>query len=273
MAELLSLPFMQRALIAGLALGALLPLFGVFVTLRRMAFFGDGIAHASLAGVAVGIIAGLNPFWTALLAGLVFGALVYFFERSPALASDVVIGILFTSGLALGVVLMSLRRGYQPELLSFLFGNILSITTRDLVTIGVFALLMGAVLLWRMRPLTLVALEKEVAWVSGIAVERLDFIFYLLLSLAVVLGVKLLGIILVSALLIIPPATAKLFAGSFRSLLAWSIAVGELTIVAGLAASFFLDLPSGATIILTGTVLFLFVFIAVSVSRVSRASA
>ncbi|HTN43456.1 MAG TPA: metal ABC transporter permease [Nitrospiria bacterium] len=263
---ILQLPFMQRALMAGIALGLILPFLGVFVTLRKMSFFGDGIAHATLAGVAIGIVAGVSPFLAALGIGALFGSGVYFLERKTNISSDALIGVLFTGGLALGIVLISRRQGYQPELLSFLFGSILSISPADLGVILGFSIFIVLVLILLSRPLTLLALEKESAWLYGVRTESLDFFFYVLLSLTVVLGVKLLGIILVSALLIIPPTIAKMLAPSFRSLIGVSVIAGEVFIVLGLMLSYWLDLPSGATIILVGAV----VFLAVALGQIVR---
>jgi zinc transport system permease protein len=251
------LPFMQRAMIAGVALGLILPFLGVFVTLRKMSFFGDGVAHATLAGVAIGIIAGVSPFMAALGIGALFGAGLYLLERETNISSDALIGVLFTGSLALGIVLISWRQGYQPELFSFLFGSILSISTQDLAVILGFSTLILLALWMFQRQLMLLALDKESAWLYGVRTEWLDFFFYLLVSITIVLGVKLLGIILVSALLIIPPSIAKMLASSFKRLIGGSIIAGELFIILGLLLSYFLDLPSGATIILVGVVSFL----------------
>ncbi|MDE3198693.1 MAG: metal ABC transporter permease [Acidobacteriota bacterium] len=253
------LPFMQRALIAGIALGSVVPFLGVFVTLRRMSFFGDGIAHAALAGVAIGILAGISPFMTALGAGVLFGAAVFLLERRTTISPDAIIGVLFTGGLALGVVLISLKRGYQPELLSFLFGSILSVSAQDLGIILVFSVVIFLALVKFLRQFTLLALDKDSAWLYGVPTEPLDLLFYILVSVTIVLGVKLLGIVLVSALLIIPPTIAKLLAPSFRALIAASVIAGETFIVLGLVLSYLMDLPSGATIILVGVAAFLVV--------------
>lgn len=257
--RMFDLPFMQRALMAGVALGLILPFLGVFVTLRRMSFFGDGIAHATLAGVALGIISGFSPFITALGVGILFGASVFLLERKTNISSDALIGVLFTGGLALGIVLISLQHGYQPELLTFLFGSILSISLQDLVIILAFSAAILVFVVGLRRQLTLLALDKEAAWLHKVPVEMLDFFFYVLLCVTIVLGVKLLGIILVSALLIIPPTIAKMLAGSFKRLIVGSVLAGELFIVLGLMLSYWMDLPSGATIVLVGVVAFLLV--------------
>jgi zinc transport system permease protein len=253
------LPFMQRALMAGVALGLTLPFLGVFVTLRRMSFFGDGVAHATLAGVAIGILAGFSPFVAALGIGALFGAAVFFLERKTNISSDALIGVLFTGGLALGIVLISLQHGYQPELLSFLFGSILSVSSQDLTIILISSAVILLLLLKLMRQFTLLAFDKDTAWLYKVRIELLDFLFYVLVCVTIVLGVKLLGIILVSALLIIPPTIAKMLAPSFKTLIFGSVVAGEVFIVVGLILSYVFDLPSGATIILVGVVAFFLV--------------
>jgi zinc transport system permease protein len=264
--EILSLPFMQRAFLAGIALGFVLPFLGVFVTLRKMSFFGDGIAHASLAGVAIGIVSGQSPFMVALIFAAFIGVLVYFLEKKTKVSSDALIGLLFTGSLALGLVVMSRKHGYQPELMSFMFGNILSVSTNDLLIICAFSVPILLALIIYFRKLTLLSLDKESAWLYGVNTDILDLFFHVLLSITIVLGVKLLGIILVSALLIIPPTIARLTAPSFISFVVTSVVLGQFFIVAGLFISYIFDLPSGASIILLGVMSF---FLVASIKRIS----
>lgn len=256
MGDLFLLPFMQRAFLAGIVLAAVLSLLGVFATLKRISFFGDGIAHASLAGIALGLLAGVHPLGVAIVTALLFGAGVYVVERKTTLSTDAAVGIFFTGGMALGIVLLSMQKGFQPDLMSYLFGSILAIRTADVWLIGGTSAAIIAFLVVSYRRLALLILDPTEAWLSGIAREALEFALYLVLSVAVVLGVKLLGVILVSALLIIPPATAKVVARSFRSLAWLSVLVGECMVLGGLMTSYILDLPSGATIVLVGTTLF-----------------
>ncbi|MBI2484519.1 metal ABC transporter permease [Candidatus Uhrbacteria bacterium] len=250
------LPFLQKALLAGLALGLILPFLGVFVTLRKMSFFGEGIAHASLTGVALGVLTGMDPFLSAVGVGVLVGIMIYLLERKTLIAPDALIGVLFATALAIGLILLSLHRGYQPELISFLFGNILTINSYDLIVITIFSALIFIVLIVFRRQLTMLALDKESAWLSGIRTEAFDFFFYIILSVTIVLGIKLLGIILVSALLVIPPSTAKLLAPSLHGMIVGSMCAGILAVVAGLAVSYLLDLPTGAVIVLCAAVFF-----------------
>ncbi len=261
MFELFQYPFMQRAFVAGILLAGLLAYLGVFVVLRKMAFFSDGIAHASLAGVAAGVLLSVNPLVTALLASLVFAVGMFFLEKKTNLSSDAAIGIIFTSGMALGVLLMSFKRGYQPELIGFLFGNILTIKQSDLIIIVVLSILIWTFLIANMRRITLLALDREMAYLSGVSPDFFQLTMHIVLAVSVVLGIKILGIVLVSALLIIPVSISKLISRSFRHLVFWSVVLSELIVISGLFISYLFDLPAGAVIVLTGAAIFFTVFI------------
>lgn len=250
---------MQRALIVGIVLALVLGFLGVFAILKRMSFLGDGIAHASLAGIAIGLMAAVNPLITAIIFSIIIAILIYVLEKKTKLSVDAIIGILFTASMALGVVIISFQKGYQPELISFLFGNILAVNISDLIIMVVCALIIIIFLTIFYKKLSLLAFDKEGAYLAGINVSLFEIIFNIFLAVAIVLGVKILGIILVSALLIIPSSTAKIISKSFKSLVFSSIVFGEITIILGLVLSYIFDLPSGAVIVLCGTVIFVLV--------------
>lgn len=253
--ELFSLPFMQRALIAGIATAVPLAMLGVFVTAKGIAFFGDGIAHASLAGIALGLLLGVSPLWCALGVAVLFAIALAVLEEKSKLKSDTTLALLFTVGLAVGIVLLSLKRGFQPDIISYLFGNILTIGTVDLLFIVPFAGVCAVVLLLLQRRMMLLVLNREMAWLSGIPVVATHALLYTLLAITVVVAVKLLGVVLVSALLVIPVIAARQWARSLQSLFAWSIFFAEVSVVGGLVLSYVLDMPSGAVIVLTGAAL------------------
>ncbi|MBU0625496.1 metal ABC transporter permease [Patescibacteria group bacterium] len=254
--EMFSYPFMQRAFLAGLMLAALLSFLGIFVTVRKMSFFGDGIAHSTLAGLAIALLAGISPLPTALIWAALVALLIWWLEQRTHLPSDTLIGIFFTSSMSLGVILMSFKAGYQPELVSFLFGSILAIRTPDLIyiyTVGV------VILIWlasNLKRLIYLSLSRDQAAVSGVAVSRKTLLLYIGLALATVLGVKMLGIILVSALLILPAAASRLITKTFRGHIIASVILAEIMVAVGLIVSFIYDLPSGATVVLIGAVMF-----------------
>lgn len=254
--EMFSYPFMQRAFVSGALLGVLLAALGVFVTVRKMSFFGDGIAHSSLAGIAVAMLAGLAPLPVALVWALLVALLIWRLERSTRLPSDTLIGVFFTASMALGVVLMSFTRGYQPELLSFLFGSILTIQPGDLLVTAALSLVIMGWLILSFRSLTYMSLVEDSAAVAGTDVRGQTAALYVALALATVLGVKILGVILVSALIILPTASGRMLASSFRTYVAGSLLLSEVMILTGLTVSYRYDLPSGATIVLVGTLIF-----------------
>ena len=178
-------------------------------------------------------------------------------ERYSRISSDTAIGILFTTGMALGIILLHFTPGFQPELISFLFGNILAIGTQDLfLTLSIGAFILFAVVLFSKR-LTLALLDEEGAYLSGLVPSRYILLLYILTSLAIVLSIKLVGIVLVSALLITPTAISQTLAKTFFSFQLQSIVWACLIVILGIVLSVILDLPSGASIIIVGTTLFL----------------
>lgn len=271
---LLQYGFVIRALVAGVLIAGLFAILGNFVILRKMAFFGEGIAHASLAGVVIGLIAGGEPFVSGVIYAMVFAVLVYIFEKHTNLAPDSLIGVLFTSSLALGVLLINFKTGYQPDLLSFLFGNILTISNADLFFTVVVAALVAAFVLAKYKKYILFALSPEMAYLAKMKREFYHVLLYVMLAVSIVLGIKLLGIVLVSALLIIPASTAKLAARSFGSMLLLGIVFSEITLLFGIFASLLLNIPTSSAIVLSESALFLMVLIAQSVrSSLVRARA
>lgn len=254
--SIFTLPFMQRAFLAGTIAAILLGWIGVYMVSRRMSFIGDGIAHASLAGVALALLVGWAPLPVAMLMGIAMAAIIFIVERKTNIAVDAAVGIFFTFGISLGVILLHFYEGFQPELVSFLFGNILSITTSDLWFMVVVGTIMVVVLVKLSRQLTLMTVDPEGGYLYGLSRWRYDFLLYIMTAISVIASIKLVGIILVSALLIIPSAIAKLFTTSFASFRLLAIFLAALIMIIGLSVSYLVDLPSGATIVIVGTIIF-----------------
>lgn len=249
--------FMGRALVSAVILGGLLSYLGVFVVLKRMSFFGEGIAHASLSGIALGLMLGVSPLWTAIAASLVFAVAIYILEER-GLSGDSAIGVIFSFGMALGALFMGFTRGYRPELMSFLFGNILSVKYGEILVIVPFAVLLLSFLVAFRRDLVLMSLDEDLAKTSGVPVRWLKPALYAATAVSIVLGIKILGIMLVSSAMIIPVSAARFVSSSFRSVSWISIIFAELIMVSGLIASYVLDLPTGAAIVVIGSVVLLF---------------
>jgi len=254
--ETFQLGFMQRALVAGIFIAALCALFSVFVVLKRLSFIGVGISHSAFGGVALGFLLGVDPTLTAVLFSGAIALFIGFINRQGKLHEDTAIGIFFALTMALGIVFIGLSRRYNVDLFGYLFGNILAITRGDLWLVLVLAPLVFALVLSLFKELLFLSFDEEVAQVSGVAVSPVYYFFLLAMAVTIVIAIKLIGIILVSALLVLPAATARQLTESYRHLVLYSVLIGVISTVAGLFLSYQLDLASGATIVLFAGALF-----------------
>ena len=252
----LNYPFLQRALIAALVVAVVSAILGVYVVLRGLSLIGDGLAHISLAGVALGFVLGVYPLATALLAAVVGALLIQALRSREIVRGDTAIGILFTAGLAIGILVISEGRGTGVDLASYLFGNILAVTERDVWLIGGVAAGIVAVFALLHKELFYVTFNEEAARLSGLPVPMLNVIFTVLTAASIVVAARVVGVLLVSALLIVPAASALQFARSFRSALTLSVLAGVISVVAGVFAAAQYGFPTGASVALASTTLF-----------------
>lgn len=251
---------MVRALISGSFMAILLGWLGTFVVTRKMSLIGDGVAHASLAGIALALLLGWAPIPVAVVFAVIIAILIYVIEKKTNISSDMAIALMFTTGMAIGIILLHFYQGYQPELVSYLFGNILTINISDFYNILGFGSLILIFLIAFYRQMLFSTFDPTGAYLSGLRVWFYDLLLYISVAVAIVLSIKLIGIILVSALLVTPSAIAKLFSKSFKSFVAYTVISSIFVVVSGLLASYFLDLPSGAVIVLIGTLIFTITF-------------
>ena len=267
--ELLQEGFVQRAIISGLAVSLVCGLVSVFVVLRRMSFIGAGISHAAFGGVAIGFLSGINPMITAMLYCLAVAVGIDFIGRRSKVSADTAIGVFFASSMALGIVLIGMSHRYNMDLFGYLFGSILAISEAEVWITVVMAAAVAAFVLLFLKELFMSAYDEELAKVHGLPVRALNLLFLAALSLTVVVSIRVVGIVLVSALLVIPGATARLLANNPFSMVTISCAAGVLSTLAGLALSLEFDLPPGGAIVLTATLMFFLVFAGVrTVNRV-----
>ena len=256
MLEVLGLPFMQRALVAGVLVGGLASYYGVFVVQRRLSFMGIGLSHAAFGGVALGLLLQINPMWVAVPFTVLVALGINAIAARGRVAGDTAIGVLFSVAVALGIILMSLRQSYTADAFVYLFGSILAVQPADLWMMGGLTLvtLLAAPLWGRWAYATL---DRDLARADRVPVDLDDYLLATLLAVTVVATVKVVGIILAAAFLVIPAATARLLARTFRMMTGLAMGIGMLTAIGGLMASYAFDVPSGATIILAQAGLFL----------------
>lgn len=250
---------MLRALYSGLMIAIVLGWLGTFVIVRKLSFIGEGIAHASLIGIAGALLLSLAPLPTTIISTILIAIAIYFLEKKTKISGDMAIAIVFTTCLAVGIVLLNFYQGYQPELISYLFGNILTINDSDVLTIFSFSLVIIFILSLFYKKFLFTTLDPIGAKLAGLRVQFYDLLLYIILAIAIVLSIKMLGIVLVSALLVTPSASARLLAKSFKSFIILSTIVATFTVITGLVLSYYLNLPSGAIIVLTGTIFFLLI--------------
>ncbi len=248
---------MQKALFVGIIVSLISGLVSVFVVLRQMSFIGAGISHAAFGGVAIGFFTGINPTITAVIYCIAVAIGIELVSRKGKVSEDVSIGIFFASSMALGIVLVSLSKEYNVDLFGYLFGNILAITDREvLLSLFVAVLVIGVIILF-LKEIFLTTYNEEIARVSGIPVRGINILFLIALSVSIVISIKIVGIILISALLVIPGATAQLFAKNLYLMIVISCGVAVLSTVLGLFLSYEFDIAPGGSIVLTATALFL----------------
>ncbi|MCB9813283.1 MAG: metal ABC transporter permease [Pseudomonadales bacterium] len=255
--DLFSLAFIQRALIAGVIIAILAGIVGVMTLIRKVAFYGDAIAHSSLAGVAIGLFFGIYPLFTALIYSIIVALFLPAMRKTFSLSFDNILGILLPLSMGLGVLIFSFLPGYQPEMMSFLFGNILTIQLQEIyLIIGIFIVTI-IILSKLINPILMTSLDEEYATLLGLNVKWLQRLYEVLLTIIIVAGVKLLGVILINALLIIPASSAKNLSNSMKMWLILSPIISVISVFGGIVSSVLLNTPPGATIAVFAGLIFL----------------
>ncbi|CAO3415727.1 zinc ABC transporter permease subunit ZnuB [Azospirillum doebereinerae] len=249
--------FVVRALVAGCGIAALAGPLGSFVVWRRMAYFGDTLSHSALLGVTLGFLLGVNPMIGVMAVCVALALALVALQRRRTLAADTLLGILSHGSLSLGLVALAFLETLRVDLMAYLFGDILSVTTADLAWIyggGVVALA-GLALLW--RRLLAVTVDEDLARVEGMPVDALRLAFMLLIALVIAVAMKVVGILLITSLLIIPAAAARRFARTPEAMAALASVLGVVAVVAGMMASLNWDLPGGPCVVVSAAALFL----------------
>jgi len=262
--------FVLRAVIAGFGIAMIAGPLGCFVVWRRMAYFGDTLSHAGLMGVALGIALGVNPTVGIVVTGLVIGLLLLALQQQRRVPTDTLLGILSHAALSVGLIVISFMDTVRVDLMSYLFGDILAVTATDLAWIygGGIAVLVTLALIW--RPLIALTVHPDMAVAEGSASLRVRLMFMLLMAVTVAIAMKIVGILLVTALLIIPPAAARRFAASPEGMAGATIVIGGFAVLGGVSASLYWDTPSGPSIVAMATALFAVILAAGVVTEAVR---
>jgi zinc transport system permease protein len=249
--------FMRLAFAAGAVVGLLAPVVGFFLVQRQMSLIGDGIGHVAFAGVAAGYLLGVSPVWTALVAAVIGAGAIEWLRAHRKAAGDQALALVFYTGIAGGVVLVSAAGALNVNLFQFLFGSILTVTRGDLVTIGSLGLAALAVVAVLYRALVAVVVDEEGARVAGLPVGALNALTAALAAVTIAVSMRVVGILLIAALMVVPVIAAQRVAWSMRSTMGLAVAIGLGSVMTGLTVSYYANLPPGGTIVLTATGLFL----------------
>ena len=265
--EPLQYGFFQRGLVVATLAGALCGLVGVFVIVRSMSYIGHGLSHAVFGGAAISAVSGVSYFLGAGLWGVLAALLIGRVAGRRVIGADAAIGVVTTASFAIGLAIQSRSGSVSRTLDTVLFGNVLAVFTRDVVAIVAVGTVVTALVVGYRRELGFVSFDPDVARVSGVSVQRIDALLMVLLSVTVLVSVRVIGALLISAMLVLPAATARLLTSSLGRMLWLSPVLGAAFGLGGMYASWYADVPSGAVITLVGTAVFGSVWFASDLSR------
>lgn len=261
MPEFLQYAFMQRALLSGVLMSTIGALLGTFVILRRLTFFSDAISHSALAGIALGLLMGLNPFVAALVFCVMAALWVKRVRELTDLSEDILLGVLFAAATASGVLIIGFLKGYRVDLFQFLFGDILAVGVLDIIFAGILGVVVVIALSFFLERLLGISFNPELAMVSQEKVRFYDYLFMILLASTIAASIRIVGVILVSSLIIIPAAAARNVARSFKQMLMLAVVIGVVSALGGLISSYYLNTASGPTVVVWSMAFFLITLI------------
>lgn len=247
--ELLQYTFFQHALLGSLLASIACGLVGTYIVTRRLVFISGGLTHASFGGIGLGLYTGISPILSAALFAVLSAFGVEWLSKRKDMREDSAIAVFWTLGMALGIMFTFLSPGFAPDLSAYLFGNILTITASDIALLGALSVVLAVFFGLYLRPIVSIAFDREFARSQGLPVEFFEYALMLFIALTIVACLRMVGIVLVISLLTIPQMTANLFSHRFHRIIWLSIGIGYLSCLGGLLLSFYLNVPSGASII------------------------
>ena len=254
--DILAYGFMQRALVSGIAIALMCSVVGLFLVLRRYSLFGDALAHASFGGIAAGLFLGIYPMWTAFVVSISSALGLTKIREKFQISGDATVAILLSSGLAMGVVLISLSGGFTVNIFTFLFGSILLVSLENTILILGLAGIILVIILLLYRQLVYTTFNEEQAKVSGLPVEKLNYLLVVIAGITVVSSMQLVGILLISSLIVIPNVTAVLFGRGFKQTAILSMVFAVFSTVAGILTSYSFNIAPGGMIVLLSIAIF-----------------
>ncbi len=254
--EILSYSFMQRALISGVAIAILCSVVGLFLVLRRYSLFGDAVAHSSFGGIALGLMAGVYPLWTAYGVSLVSALIITKIKTKFNISGEASVAVLLSSGIAVGLVIIGISGGFTFDIFSFLFGSILLVSVNDTILILSLTGIILIIILLLYRQILYSTFNEEQAKVSGVPVEKINYLIVFMAGITVVTSIQLVGVLLISALFVIPNVTAIMYGKGFKNTALMSIGFSVFSVITGILISYVFDITPAGTIVLISIALF-----------------
>lgn len=272
---ILTYSFMQQALVAGIIVGLISPLVGLFLVVRRLPLIADALSHVNLSGIATGLLLQKHFAWAAMVSPLYVGMLfsvigAFFVEKLRHIYrsfQELAIPIMLSAGIAIGVILISASGGFNVDIAGYLFGNLLAVSQQDLVAIIVAGLITVLFVIFFYKELFALSFDEEYAVLTGVRKRLVNILFILIVALVISVAIRAVGVLLVSSLITLPVATSLQFVGSFRQAIGWSIFFAEIAVCIGFIGAYFLDWASGGTIVVVSVLLFLIVYLSKRISK------
>jgi len=271
--EALSYGFVQKALVSGITVALICSFMGAFLVLRRYSLFGDGIAHVAFGGISVGLFLGVFPLWTAFIVSILGGLGLQKLRQSTKISGDAAVAVVLVSGLSVGVILVSASGGFSVDLFSFLFGSILLISDEDTVMILAISAGIIAALALLQKQFLQITFNEEQARLAGVPVTLLNYAFVILASVTVVTSMRLVGILLISALVVIPNISAMMFGKGFKKTIGISMSISAVSVVSGILLSYYYNVAPSGTIVVVAVGILIGVLAAKSAGLISKVAA
>lgn len=262
MLDIFQYSFMVRAFIAGGIIGIIAPIMGTFLVAKRYSLMADSLAHVSLAGVAIGLLLGIYPVYTAILVAVITAMVIERLRTQRGVSGEVALAMFLSGGLAISIVLIGLGKGFNVDLFSYLFGSITTVQQTDLWVIGALGLIILSTVLLLYRQLVYIAFDEEAALVSGVPTQFLNGILMVLTAITVSVAMRVVGVLLIGALMVIPVVTAMQLRLSFQRTILAAVGLSLLAVISGLFFSYYLNLASGGTIVVIALIIFFLMILA-----------